>query len=72
MKNPINPILLFLLISSLVSHGAVTILGDNWDDIGADATKGLDTGNNAEKNATWEDRELISKKSRMGLMGFFY
>ncbi|MBA71544.1 MAG: hypothetical protein CMO73_02610 [Verrucomicrobiales bacterium] len=55
MKNPINPILLFLLISSLVSHGAVTILGDNWDDIGAGATNGLGTGNNAAKTASIAD-----------------
>ena len=55
MKIPINPILLFLLLSSLVSHGAVTILEDNWDDIGAGAANGLGTGNNAAKTASIAD-----------------
>ena len=55
MKNPINPILLFLIISSLVSHGAVTILEDNWDDIGAGAANGLGTGNNAAKTTPIAD-----------------
>ena len=55
MKIPINPILLFLLLSSLVSHGAVTILEDNWDDIGAGAANGLGTGNNAAKTTPIAD-----------------
>ena len=55
MKNPIKPILLFLLLSSLVSHGADTILEDNWDDIGAGAANGLGTGNNAAKTTPIAD-----------------
>ena len=55
MKIPIKPILLFLLLSSLVSHGAVTILEDNWDDIGAGAANGLGTGNNAAKTTPIAD-----------------
>ena len=55
MKNPINPILIFLILSSLASHGAVTLLEDNWDDIGAGAANGLGTGNNAAKTASIAD-----------------
>ena len=55
MKTPFKPILLFLLFSAFVSHGAVTLLEDNWDDIGAGAANGLGTGNNAAKTTPIAD-----------------
>ena len=49
-----TPLLVIFLSSSIAVNGA-TILGDNWDDIGAGFTNGkpngLGTGNNAAKTA---------------------
>ena len=47
MKTPL--ILILSLALSFAANGAVTILEDNWDDIGAGAQAGLGTGNNAAK-----------------------
>ena len=53
MKTPL--ILILSLAISLAANGAVTILEDNWDDIGAGAQAGLGTGNNAAKTASVAD-----------------
>ena len=53
MKTPL--ILILSLAISLAANGAVTILEDNWDDIGAGAQAGLGTGNNAAKTASLAD-----------------
>ena len=50
MKTPL--ILILSLAISLAANGAVTILEDNWDDIGAGAQAGLGPGNNAAKTAS--------------------
>ena len=53
-----TPLLVLFLASSIAVNGA-TILGDNWDDIGAGFTNGkangLGTGNNAAKTAAVAD-----------------
>ncbi|MBD28921.1 MAG: hypothetical protein CMP45_04615 [Rickettsiales bacterium] len=50
-----TPLFIFLLASSIAANGAITILEDNWDDIGAGAANGLGTGNNAAKTTPIAD-----------------
>ena len=51
MKTPL--LVLFLSLALSIAVNGATILGDNWDDIGAGFTQrksnGLGTGNNAAK-----------------------